>query len=170
MKCRPPRSSSSVPLGSNGERTERSTSKLSIETYRHSAVKKIPAILRLLFFPFPRAPSPFALPACLRLGFAFHLIENALVNSVQQDFAPRAPISLRINRDAVPGVAFESSTRGSFNKPEFAAGGSEVAVEVWCVDPAVDAELAQRWRLGNYVEGKTAWLVPTRDRLDERAR
>src|SRR5437016_1920825 len=58
MKCRPPRSSSSVPLGNNGERTERSTSKLSIETYRHSAVKKMPAILRLRFFPLPRSPFP----------------------------------------------------------------------------------------------------------------
>ncbi len=90
------------------------------------------------------------------------------MNAVKQELTHRAPISLRVYRHVVPGVTLEAGVSASQTyQPKLAAGGPKIAVDVWRVNSAVNAELAQGRGLLDYIEGELPWRVPIGDRLDE---
>ena len=79
------------------------------------------------------------------------------MNAMKKDLTHRTPISLRIYLHVVPGVTLEPGVSGGCrDQAKLATRGPEVAVDVWRVDVAVDAQLAKRWRLLDHVEGEPA--------------
>src|ERR1700738_405853 len=99
--------------------------------------------------------------------FPLYFIPDATMNVVQQDLAHGAPISLRIDVNGVPGVAFQSRPPiPQRDQPELAALGAKVSVDVRSVHLSVDAEFPQRRRLFTNIEGQSSRLVPDGDGFD----
>src|SRR5207237_962981 len=100
----------------------------------------------------------------------FDMVQYALVYTMDKIVGEDLPVLLRSHVELIPGAALEpGSSLWQWNKPEFAAPGTEVAVEMWRGDIPVYREFPHRFRRSHHIERQAAAGFPMRDRFDKSA-